>query len=394
MKAPLPTTLELTGLTMAPPQQYGAVRLIPLLRQVARDDLRLGLRRYAQPHAAVALDGQPGEPGPYYMAYVPHGLVLSFSEDGSPVGAFGTQLARDAAPEPRQRKPDPWAVHLFHKMVKRESPGLLRFLPLHLAMEGFLVLHFGGPEIAWSEYSRQALRHGLDPRSESVVPGRLLGQLDDALRVFELHEQQCGVLVLVADALASVFVVPHPADYRLLHRTLLEDFFGELILQYSQLYSTVPELDFTLPEPAAPLRGLADLRALLAAAQSRWEDSSRLFASGLLGRKIKSQRLYQAGPFLLSRFCTNLQLEDENHLGEAITDEDGAVQYLKTFRLSAAQTRRAHLLELLHRHRWDLNAAAASLGKHRGQLVYQLAGAGLGYLLAEPVLRAARRGAS
>ena len=56
MKAPLPTTLELTGLTMAPPQQYGAVRLIPLLRQVARDDLRLGLRRYAQPHAAVALE--------------------------------------------------------------------------------------------------------------------------------------------------------------------------------------------------------------------------------------------------------------------------------------------------------------------------------------------------
>ena len=29
-------------------------------------------------------------------------------------------------------------------------------------------------------------------------------------------------------------------------------------------------------------------------------------------------------------------------LGEAITDEDGVVQYLKTFRLSAAQTRRSH----------------------------------------------------
>lgn len=393
MKMQLPTTLELNGLVLAPPQQYGAVRLLPLLRPAVRPDLRLGLRRYRQAYTAVALENLPGEAGLHYMAYVPHGLVLSFSEDGTPVSALGTQLGQELDGEPRGKKPDPWAVRLMHRMVKRESPGTLRLLPLHLAMEGLLMLHFGGPDIAWSEYSRQALRHGLDPRSEQVVPGRLIGQLEDALRVFELHEQQCGVLVLVADALASVFVVPHPADYRLLHRTLLEDFFGELILQYSQIYSSVPALDFTLPAPAAPLKGLADLRALLESAQRRWAETSRLFASGLLGRKIKSQRVYQAGPFQLSRFCTHLHEEEENHIGEAITAADGSLQYLKTFRLSAAQTRRAHLLELLHRHHWDLSAAAASLGKHRGQLVYMLAGAGLGYLLSEPILRAARRSA-
>ena len=277
-------------------------------------------------------------------------------------------------------------------MVKRETDHSLRFLPLHLAMEGFMIMHFGGPDIAWSEYSKQALRHGLDPRSEEVVPGRMLGQLDEALRVFEIHEQQCGVLVLVADALASVFVVPHPADYRLLHRTLVEDFFGELILQYSRQYLTVPELAFSMPEPAAPLTSLTDLRSCMNAAQGRWVENSRLFTQGLLGRKVQAQQVYQAGAFTLSRFCTDLDLDDENHIGEAILRDDGTVEYLKTFRLSDAQTRRAHLLELLHRHHWDLNAAAASQGKHRGQLVYQLVNAGLGYLLSDPVLRAARRG--
>jgi hypothetical protein len=394
MKGKLPTTLELTGLVPAPPQQYGGVRLIPLLRPEARADLRLGLRRHKEPLTAVALDSPVAAAGHKYLAYVPHGLVLSWSEDGSPVTAFGTQLGDAPEAGPAANRRDPRSVRLIHKMVKRESANSLRFLPLHLAMEGFLMLHFGGPDVAWSEYSRQALRHGLDPRSEPVVPGRMLSQLDEALRVFELHEQQCGVLVLVADALASAFVVPNPADYRLLHRTLVEDFFGELILQYSQLYQTVPELDFSLPEPTAPLTGLADLQACLATAQTRWEQSSRLFTQGLVGRKVRAQRVYQAGPFLLSRFCTNLHLDDENHLGEAITRDDGTVEYLKTFRLSAAQTRRAHLLELLQRHRWELGAAAASLGKHRGQLVYQLVGAGLGYLLADPVLQAARRSAT
>lgn len=394
MKVQLPTRLALSGLIPAPPQQCGGVRLIPLLRPTVRDDLRLGLRRYKETTAAVALAGEVAAPGLRYMAYVPHGLVLSWSDDGSPVSAFGAQLGHDEETEARPKKADPWAVRLFHRMVKRESEQTLRFLPLHLAMEGFMMLHFGGPELAWSEYSQQVLRHGLDPRTEQVAPGRMLGQLEDALRIFEIHEQQCGVLVLVADALASAFVVPHPADYRQLHRTLLEDFYGELILAYSHHYHSLPELDFTLPERSSPIKNLTELRAWLGTAQTRWAENSQLFTQGLVSRNVRSQRVYQAGPFLLSRFCTSLIEDEENHIGEMITREDGTVEYLKTFRLSPAQTRRATLLDLLHRHRWELAAAAAGIGKHRGQLVYQLVNAGLGYLLSEQVLRAARRGAS
>lgn len=394
MKPQLPTRLELQGLVPAPPQQYGGVRLIPLLRPTVRADLRLGLRRYKQTFAAVALDGAIAEPGLRYLAYVPHGLVLSWSDDGTPVSAFGTQLSTDEEPEGRAKRADPWAVRLAHRMVKRESAQTLRFLPLHLAMEGFMIQHFGGPDIAWGEYSRQVLRHGLDPRTEQVAPGRLLGQLEDALRVFEIHDQQCGVLVLVADALASAFVVPHPGDYRQLHRTLLEDFYGELILAYSHHYHSVPALDFILPERARPPQSLAELRSYLTAAQTRWEQNCQLFTQGLLGRSVRAQRVYQAGAFQLARFCTHLHEEEENHIGELITREDGTVEYLKTFRLSAPQTRRAILLDLLHRYHWDLSAAAAGIGRHRGQLVYQLVNAGLGYLLSEQILRAARRGAT
>jgi hypothetical protein len=395
MKGPLPTTLDLPGLTPAPPQEYGAVRLIPLLRPTVRDDLRLTVRRYQQDVTAVALTGRAHAPGLSYLGYVPHGLVVAWSDDGSPVSAYGTQLGPPPEGEARaaRRRGEP-AVRLAHRMVQRESDHSLRLLPLHLAMEGFMALHFGGPDIAWREYAKKVLRHGLSPRVERVAPGRAIDQLDEALRVFELHEQQCGVVVLVADALASVSVVPHADDYRLLHKTLVEDFYGELILQYSRYHHAVPALDLAPPEPTVPLGSLAELAACLATAQSRWAHDSQLYTAGLLGRRITSSRVHQAGPFTLSRFLTGLADDHENHIGELITREDGTVEYCKTFRLSDRQVQKARLLDLLQRHHWDLGAAAASIGKHRGQLVYQLVGAGLDYLLSDAVLQAARRGAT
>ncbi|NEE16224.1 hypothetical protein G3M58_58355, partial [Streptomyces sp. SID7499] len=52
-------------------------------------------------------------------------------------------------------------------------------------------------------------------------------------RIFEIHPDQCGVMVYVSDALAAAFVVPHPDDYRLLHASLVEDLYGELVHQYA-----------------------------------------------------------------------------------------------------------------------------------------------------------------
>lgn len=52
------------------------------------------------------------------------------------------------------------------------------------------------------------------------------------MRLFEIHENKVGMLVFVAATFASAFVLPHSDDYAVLHRTLLTDFYGELIWQY------------------------------------------------------------------------------------------------------------------------------------------------------------------
>src|SRR5262249_2163865 len=152
-----------------------------------------------------------------------------WNDDGTPVASFGASLQKGGG---RDGVAIGRCVRLLHRMVKREDGRQLRLLPLHLAMEGFLALHFGGAATAWPEHSRRAMRRGLSPRMERSMPGSAIAGLEDALRVFEIHEGQTGVLLFVADALASAFVVPHPDDYRALHRSLLEDFFGELLYHY------------------------------------------------------------------------------------------------------------------------------------------------------------------
>jgi hypothetical protein len=113
--------------------------------------------------------------------------------------------------------------------------------------------------------------------------------------------------------------------------------------------------------------------------------------SGFVGRPVRSERVYRAGPFSLQRFVTSLRLEDENHLGEAIVRDDGTIEYLKSYRLSAGQAKRAYLLDLLAHHAWNLDATAASQRQSRHDFVLRLESAGFGYLLKDHVLRAARR---
>ena len=48
-------------------------------------------------------------------------------------------------------------------------------------------------------------------------------------------------------------------------------------------------------------------------------------------------------------------------MGEAIVRDNGRLEYLKTYRLSAAQTRRAYLLQLLAEADWHLDTAAEGL---------------------------------
>ncbi|QIR38197.1 hypothetical protein HCG51_16750 [Tolypothrix sp. PCC 7910] len=385
-KQQLLTDISLKGLEIAPSQIRGAVRIVPLLRRQVRGDLRLVQRDYHEDIAVVSLEDKITEPGLKYYSYVPHGLVVSWSDDGNPVAAFGGQMFK---PDGKRLDCGCASVRLMHRMAKREAKNQLRLLPLHLAMEGFLSLFFSGPDIAWSEYSKYALSHGLGSRYEMSFSGRYIAGLEDALRVFEIHPRQVGVLVFVAETLASAFVVPTPEDYRALHTSLLEDFYGELIYEYSMMFDKPLPMDLSVDD--AKIHSLADLRHAIAQMRSDWAAFQGFMAEALLQRPLHSQRVYTMGPFVLQRFITSLLPKEENHIGEAIIREDGELEYLKTYRLSAAQTRRVYLLSQLHSYNWNIDATATALGNTREEFVTRLETAGFGYLLNQQVRDAARK---
>ena len=372
--------ISLKGLEIAPSQVWGAVRIVPLLRHQVRGDLRLLRRSYDEDLTVVSLEKNAG-----YISYVPHGLVINWTDDGSPVAAFGGQMVKDG----KRYDCGCASVRLMHRMRKREAKNQLRFLPLHLAMEGFLSMFFSGPDIAWSEYSKYALSHGLGFRYETAISGRYISGLEEALRVFEIHNQQVGVLVFVAEALASAFVVPTPEDYRLLHNSLLEDFYGELLYQYGLLYKTTFPMDLSVDD--SEINNLQTLRLAIQKMRSEWSSFQGFMAAGLLQRPLQSKISYTAGKFTLQRFITDLKPKEENHIGEAIIRENGELEYLKTYRLTTAQTKRVYLLSQLAEYSWNIDATAKALNNSREEFIHRLEQAGFGYLLNEQVRQKARK---
>lgn len=371
------------GLRAAPSQELGAIRIVPLMRDEVREDLRLGLRVYDEDHTAVRVGGS-AKSSDWYYSYVPHGLIVGWSSDG------GAAVARETRVEKRSKMSfDDFSMGIAKKMVRRTGSRTLRMLPLHVAMEGFLALHFRGPNMQWEEYSMQALTRGLTPRVETSVAGQDILGLEDALRVFEIHEGQCGMLLYVADVLASATVVGHPEDYGALHGALVKDFFGDLIWQHGCRFSRVQDLGFAGGVPEA--KSLDDLRKHVAHMREDRAEIYEWMSSGLFEREIEGETLYKMGPFKLERFVTDLKLDEENHIGECVRREDGTLEYLKTFRLSSAQTRRAYLLKVLSAHEWNLDRAAETLKTTKRSLILRIDGAGFGALFQPHVLEKARR---
>lgn len=372
------------GLEFAPAQTLGGVRLVAMIRKEPSSDLRLGLRSLGQGPSIVDLGGRPGAAHDLYMSYIPHGMIVSWSDRGEAAVMPETRLDKRG-----RARPDRFTVGIEHRMVKRGKGNHLRMLPGHVAFEGFLALHFGGPDVKHEEYSLEALGRGLGYRPECAFDGQAVLGLEDALRVFEMHEGQCGVMVYVADALASVTVVGHPDDYAALHRAIVTDSFGELIWRWGCQYRRVQELGSSAPMESA--ESLDDLRAHV---RSMREERAALYghmAGGLFDRPIEGEDVYSLGPFTLERFMTDLDLAAENHIGECIRREDGTLEYLKTYRLTAAQTQRAHLLRTLYRAGWDLDRAAGALATDKKSLIARMGKAGFGRLFQPHVLEQALR---
>ncbi|NNB93759.1 hypothetical protein HI113_07540 [Corallococcus exiguus] len=378
--------LPLTGLRLAPSQVWGSIRLVPVLRDDIPGDLRITRRSYDEDVSVVSLQGGLMEPGLRYVSYVPHGLVVDWDDKGAAVTAE-TRLRKPEGKEGKSLKHGPFSsTRVLHRMVHREDKSRLRLLPMHLTMEGFLALYFGGPQVAWSEYSQEALSQGLNPRSEWTSSGWASAAFAEALRIFELHERQVGMLIFQADALLSCAIVSHPEDYRALHRALLEDFYGDLLVQYGFL-GDVPAMGLGVED--ASVNSMRDLRGAIERMRADWADFMGFMAEGIIGAEVITSPLYEAGPFHLQRFITGLSPSEENHMGEAILRGDGTVEYLKTYRLSAAQTRRAYLLKQLAQGGWSLERTAEHLKTTRDELIVRLRNAGFGYLIKEHVLKAA-----
>lgn len=357
-------------LVMAPSQLRGGFRLVPLLRESPRRDLRLGIGRL------------PTARDEGTIVYTPHAFVVEWTSDRQPVATLGTRLQTFGK-----------LSSLLHgrRLARRLAGRRVGFLPLRLALDGLLVQHFGGPRMDWGDFSRQALSAGFHEetlRHTRHVTGRDLGGLGDALRTFEIHEAQVGVLVFVAEALAAAFVTPHPHDYRQLHDSLLEDCYGDLIWQYARLHTE--EWRWHFSAEAEGIGTLADLRTAIEIMRGEWAAYADNARRWLPDSPESVEHVYDVGPFRLERFIGSLVPGRENHVGERIVDEEGRVQYLKTFRLSEAQVRRAYLLKLLADHDWNVDHVATAISTTRELLLLRYERAGFGWLFHQHVIDAAR----
>lgn len=355
--------IDLKGLEAGQPQAWRAIRIVPLLRDNPIVDLRLDQRCYDNELAWIQLPDRTA-----YTSWIPHAFVAQWTPDDKPVPALGTQMAT----KPKH------VDHIFFredkKVARREAKRQMRFLPLHTSLEGYLALHFSGPPEWNFDYTRDARRYGLSPRSEVAFPAHWLPGLEDAVRRFEIQDGQVGALYFVADALAAAFVVPHPDDYRQLHRSVLLDFFGELLHQYGCAYHSLGEVIGELDHDR--IHSLEDVASELERVRQDWRELLKLMASGLSTRTSHAQRVYKMGRHTLYRFLPEFKPGAENHIGEVILAQGGETAFLKTLRLSEAQTKRGYLLSSLANADWDLDRCAAEFGQSVTQLITRLYNAG------------------
>lgn len=357
-------------------QHWSAIRLVPLIRAEPRYDLRLYQQQFP-PNEWAVVDLNPRL---QYSCFSPHGMIVDWESDGTPVVSAGAQLGKA---DGKVWKGLP--VRQLKRLVKKQKDGRVRLLSLDLAIAGFLATYFKAPETLWPEfYSKKIESKGLSPRSMWAYSGAALWGLEQALRTFEKHPQQVGMMLFVADAPAAVVLYPNPADYARVHRGLLSDMFSQTLVDYALYHSEVQD-----HMAAAPLQAQswAELRQAVQQMRSELHDFQFWMGETLLQTPLRSEVVRKMGPFTLQRFISAPEA-DQAFAGECIEDQ-GALLYLKLMILPQEQQAQLELLDLLQAHDWNPNAAAQARQWSETRLIQRLFKAGLGDMVRLDRLRQA-----
>lgn len=176
----------------------------------------------------------------------------------------------------------------------------------------------------------------------------------------------------------NCFITPHPADYARLHRSLLKDCYPSYLVHYGFLREG--RAQFSLQG-----EGVTDLVTLRSAFEQAWNQAREvetLRLETLLGRALKTERIYRAGPFLVERFTTELEDGFGNYCGECICRQTGELEYLKMYNLSRAESQRLRLLEALFKNDWNFEKTASYLQLRSSEdIARMMVKADLGYFL-------------
>lgn len=353
--------IKLQGLLPGTPQTLGALRLVPLLRaSVEGAPLRL-----ARPEATVReeLHETPGV-DPDATVLLPHGMIVRWDAQGAPQAAFGSALV---PPVGRRGGAAPHVTRVEARLGRREAGGRARWAPGPLCLEGLVLASAGAPASSWTALSGS-------PRGEAL--GRATRTThEEALRMFEPLEGQCGLLAYAGDSLEFALVLPHPEDHLHAHRAIIEDLLAASLARYGRVQGP----------PGAPLKGLYAptfdaVREAVASARRPWLPPSVTDARGLFPEDLTEVSRASVRPFTLLRLVTSLTRGAAQHVVEAVLRQDGALCFLLAFQLSEAQSRRLFTLRALASQGWRYAAAAARLRKTEAQLRAELLAAGYGPL--------------
>ena len=354
------STFQLKGYQLRPAQCWGSVWLVPIVRESnTPGDLRLS----SMEHERSVVDSTHKNTN--FFSYMPSAYVLKWSPDGTAVSTDEPHLHTKGSVTSGE-------------LWKRTGKTQMGFLPQCLAIEGFLVQHFGGPKIGWLDFHREVRRGNLGVRSELTVPGWFLKGVNEALRIFEFAPDQVGSALFVDGKLINCFICPHPSDYARLHYSLLTDLYPMYLVHYGYLREGKPNFSMDVQK----VNDLSTLRQEYEQAMGRALEQEALRLDVLLNRPLESKILYKAGPFQVQRFIVELDTESDNYCGEVILRDKSQIEYLKLYHLSRAEMRRLRILRALSANGWDFSKAAADLNTDGSEGVGRMmVGAGLDYLL-------------